>query len=93
MREQLLLVTVLKEPQVPVNAAVALQEVERAAASVGFADRERREALGWVDSPELVGHEVGPTAVALDLTEGHAGLETQVEPERVQDALGDGERG
>jgi len=86
--EELLLVAVGEQPREGLDATLAVHQVGRAEASVGTADIDRGEACRRVDAPELVGHEVGASSLAVDLVEGHAGLEAEVEAEGVEDALG-----
>jgi hypothetical protein len=90
--EELPLVAVLEQPGVALDAASAVLEVERAGLTLGVATRDGGEAVGWVHSPELIGHEVVLSVVAQNLVEGDVRLESEVEVERVQDALGHRER-
>lgn len=74
-REQLVLAAAPDQPDVALDARLAVEEVEPPVLAVGVQAVDRGETVGWVDAPELIGttyqlvpqpHEKSPSACSAE---------------------------
>jgi hypothetical protein len=87
--EELLLASAPEQPDVALDPCRTDQDVETAGPALVVESVDGHEAVGWVDAPQLIGHQMRPAQFISDFMEAHPRLEPQVEVEGVEDSLGD----